>query len=85
MKKIVMLDYTFLIDPVETWQHLFQFEKSFSDFLAQHGMEAQIVNPLDGSRGRRILAIGKKEEVVPVEKVKMSSPKDQIKNLKGKI
>lgn len=85
-RKIVMLDYTFLFDPTDTWQHLYQFQKSFTDFLKERGMQGEIVANVDGGRGRTVLLIEKIEENLPKEE-KASKPvsvKDQVRNMKGK-
>lgn len=57
MNKMVMLDYTFLFEPDNTWGHLYQFESELSKFFASRGFEAQIVKSIEGQQGRRILLI----------------------------
>lgn len=56
-KKIVLLSYEFLFDPVDTWQHLSQFEEAFAKFLREHSMEGQILDSINPRDGRRILYI----------------------------
>jgi len=46
--KLVFLDYTFLFDPGETWQHLNQFETDFAKFLATKGLIAEPVKDILG-------------------------------------
>lgn len=61
----VLLEYLFFFDPVNTWQHLSQFEGDFAKFLIEHGMEAEFVNAINGGNGRRVVLIKKKENFVP--------------------
>ena len=64
MKPLVVLSYTYLFDPSETWPHLFEFEKQFADFLSQHGMEAEVKKTVEGSAGTKMMIIRKKQEIV---------------------
>ena len=63
MKQIALLEYTFMFDPVTTWQRGSQFEKDLSDFFAAHGYEANILETT-GNSNRRILYI-EKIEIMP--------------------
>lgn len=56
-KTIALLDYCFLFDPAETWQHLSQFEGAFGKFLKEHNMEGQVLNSINPRDGRRIIFI----------------------------
>lgn len=58
MKNLVSLEYTFLFDPADTWQHKYQFEDSLFDFLATKGFECRYVKSLE-SDGRAIAYIYK--------------------------
>jgi hypothetical protein len=57
MKNFVMLDYTFLFDPNSSWSHLSQFEGDLAEFFSANGLRAEIVEPMKGQIGRRILLI----------------------------
>ena len=61
---LVLLKYNFLFDPTETWTNLYQFEDQLKAFFAEHNMTAEIVKPIDGSGGDRIMLIKKVEEVM---------------------
>ncbi len=87
MKPMVLLDYTFLFDPADTWQHLYQFEKELVDFLASKGLESEVIKAIEGQAGKRILYIKKKEVVVttPVNPVgRPVSLKGLINNMRTK-
>jgi len=71
--KRVFLDYTFEFDPAETWSHLYEFEKSFGDFLATKGFESYLMNAVDGAPGRRIMCIRKKKEMEAPPPPKLTS------------
>jgi hypothetical protein len=56
-----LLDYTFMFDPEQTYQHLFQFEQDLQKFFRDKQMDMQIVKTMEGGQGRRILIITKKD------------------------
>ena len=41
MSKLAFLRYSFIFDATDTWQHLYEFEKSLADFFTAHGFEAE--------------------------------------------
>jgi len=53
----VFLDYTFLFDSNDTWQHLHQFEGDLSKFFAERGFQAEVIKTVEGQIGKRILLI----------------------------
>lgn len=55
--KLAALEYMFMFDATNTWQHSYQFEQDLSDFFAAHGYEANVVKTVEGSGGRRILYV----------------------------
>lgn len=63
---IVFLEYFFVFDPVETWQHIDQFEGDLSKFLLEHGLEGEIIHSAEDKAGKRILKITKKPIAPPV-------------------
>ena len=85
MKECVMLEYVFMFDPSQTYQHLYQFEQDLAKFFKEHGMEAEIVSPIGGYQGRKILVI-KKAELIPeiTEKpIKEGHVQKQVNKLRG--
>lgn len=82
-KNMAFLDYTFLFNPVETWQHLSQFESDLADFFATLGLEAEIVKSVNGQPGKRLLLIQRvKSKVNEITPTPMRSPKEQLKDLR---
>lgn len=77
---MAFLEYAFLFDPKDTWQHLSQFENAFSKFLRSYGMEGQVLNSINPKDGRRIVYI--RAQTIPAEmgkEAKPVSPQDVIK------
>ena len=62
MKQIALIDYTFMFDPVTTWQRGSQFERDLENFFAAHGYEAEVVETT-GNTNRRILYISRIETI----------------------
>lgn len=83
MENMALLEYTFLFDPVETWQHLYQFEESLASYLAKIGFEAQVVKSVDGGNGKRVMIIKKKQSIVVTGEDKL--PVGRPKNMGNKI
>lgn len=77
MADVVLLEYTFMFDPSETWGHIYQFEESFAAYLKTIGFQATVVKSVDGGNGKRILMIAKAKpmEVAPLEEIKQGSKK----------
>jgi hypothetical protein len=84
-KQVAFLEYSFIFDPVSTWQHLSQFEGDLADFFRAHGLEAEILNPVGGQVGRRILLIKKIEMPVPLapKAPKPGEIQKQVNKLRG--
>jgi hypothetical protein len=86
MKKLAVLEYTFLFEPEETWQHLFQFEKDLTDFFKSKGKELQVVKTIEGATtGRRIVLIAPLINQVPLSMVTKPSPNPSIKSHLDKL
>jgi hypothetical protein len=84
MQKLVMLDYCFMFDPADTFAHSYQFEKDLTTFFAEHDMEAQIVAPMNGYQGRKVLFISKKPAIAPLEVApKPGAVQKQVNKLRG--
>lgn len=86
-KKIVYLEYTFLMDPADTFQHLYEFEKFLEDFLVAHGYEGNVIESVSGgNQGRRMVYINKiSQSVAPSQASRAGrppEPKGQLKNVK---
>lgn len=81
MKDLAILEYSFLIDPSETWTNAAQFESTFNDFLVNRGMVAKIVTSVGTQAGRRVLYICKKPDLLTPDKDKKYNPKVQLKNV----
>ena len=63
MRQYALIKITMLFDPSEVWQHTNQFDKSFADYLASIGFEAQEVQVTGGSPGEKMLLVRKKEMI----------------------
>jgi hypothetical protein len=79
---VVFLDYTFLIDTDKAFNHLFEFEKLFGEFLASRGLEATNIKSVEGSLAKRVMFITKKEQIDGMPEVK---PVGRPETLKGQI
>lgn len=83
--KYAYLTYTFLFNADSTFQNLYEFEKSLTDFFAAHGMEAEIVKTVEGAGQGRILLLSKMQMIpLPKEPSPVGRPKQpgsQFKDL----
>lgn len=73
--RIVVLEYTFMFDPTDTWQHLSQFEQSLNKFFDENQFEATVLNP-SGEQNKRLLFIRSKVSRVVAEATKQGRPKE---------
>lgn len=86
MKDLVFLEYCFLFDPKNTWQHLSQFEEDLKTFLLEHGLEAQILDTIDPKSGRRVVYIIKKEgEIISKQPNQPPTPMKVINQSKKEL
>lgn len=53
----VLLRYTFLFDPAVAWTQLSQFEADLVDFFAANDIQADIITPVKGQLGDRIMEL----------------------------
>ena len=75
MKQLAIIEYTFIFEPgSETWQSGFEFERSLADFLAAHGLEAQMVD-VTGGATRRVIYVQKMDKL---DEVRQAADKPQI-------
>jgi len=63
MKRYVLIRYTFMFDPSETFQHKSDVDKLLTDAFDSRGMEAQNVDVVSGAVGEGIILIKKKEMI----------------------
>lgn len=84
MKQYALIKVTLLFDPAEVWQHTSQFDKSFADFLASIGMEAQEVNVTGGSPGEKLLLVKKKEPLIEIPQQEDKGPQAKLNEMKTK-
>ena len=59
----IVIDCSFIFDPVESWASFGDWEKDFTKFLDSIGLEATKV--LATGTSRQVLMISKKKEVAP--------------------
>jgi hypothetical protein len=76
MQNLVILDYSFLFDPSETWANLYQFEQEVAQFFEERGMDTKVIKTAQGSSGRRAFLIMKKQ--VPQIPEGQSAPKKPL-------
>jgi len=76
------LEYAFIFDPVDTWQHLHQFEQDLAKFFDEHNLQAEVLDTVGGQKGRRVIVITPKEEIKIPPSVKKGKPKSASKRLK---
>ena len=81
MKNLAFLEYMFMFDPTDTWQHGSQFERDLAGFFAAFGKEAEVVE-VRGSSGRRVFVIKNMEKL---DQMANKSRADQMKKvIRGK-
>ena len=56
---MVKLDLTLLFDPTDSWQHLYQFDKDFSEFLRTKGLQSELVKTIEGGKSERLYLVEK--------------------------
>ena len=58
------------------WANMYEFEKSFADFLAAHGIQAEKIEYAEGSSRHLCLMLSPME--IPMEEVKKQTPPGKI-------
>lgn len=90
-KQLAFLEYTFILDPKDTFQHSYEFEKFLGEFLAFHGMDGQVIETVAGGvNGKKIILITSIKDMAlpqnptpnPVGRPK--SPGSQFKDLSAR-
>ena len=71
MKKLAFLEYAFIFGG-ETFDNLYDFEKLLSQVFKAKGFEAQVIDAVRGSVGRRVVLIKRIESAFdkPIGKIK---------------
>lgn len=85
-KQLAFLEYTFILDPTNTFQHVYEFEKFLSDFLKTRGLEGQIMETVAGGvNGKKIILISKVKDIPVSEPTnpvgRPKSPGSQLKDM----
>ena len=78
---LVFLEYSFMFNPDEAWQHVNQFEQDFAKFLDERGFEAETIKGVGEGVGKRILFISKKPDIGPPPEPKPMKSKKRLKAL----
>lgn len=66
-RNIVFLQYTFLFDPVNTWQHSSEFENQLAEFFAQYGKDMEVIKSIGNTQTQKMVLItNKPSPVMPV-------------------
>ena len=86
---IAYLEYVFLIDPVNSFTSLTGFENALQEFFTTKGLEAQVVNAVQGTLSKRVMFITKKQEMPVMDKTpqpvnNLRTPKNLMKKLTKK-
>ncbi len=69
MKRLAVLEYTFLFEPESTYQHLFQFESDLAKFFDAKEMQAEVLKTVEGSGVKRMMYICKKDAPVIPQRI----------------
>jgi hypothetical protein len=65
MNTLAILEYMFVFDPTDTWQHGSQFEKSLSEYFYSQGFDVSLID-IRGGSNKRAIQITKRPAPVPV-------------------
>lgn len=63
---VVILDYSFMFDPEQTWNNFYAFETDLVKFFEEHGLEATVLKSIEGQYGKRILYLSAKQGLEPL-------------------
>ena len=61
MKKLAFLEYAYIFDPSSTWSNIHDFENKLGKFFAREGYDANIIDYVGESNGKRIIFLTKIE------------------------
>lgn len=62
MKQLVTIEAVFLMDPSDTYQHLYQFQYEIKEFFNSKGMDIEPINSVGGQNGKLMMFIYKKKD-----------------------
>ncbi len=69
---MVSLAYQFIFEKdANLWNNIYQFEGDLANFFKNNGLEAKVVETVEGSGGNKVIIIGK----LPYEPEKLQNPK----------
>jgi hypothetical protein len=68
MINLVFLEYTFLLNTAEGFHHLYEFEKTFADYLATRGLQGVNIKSVEGSLAKRVMYITKRDDALQTQK-----------------
>lgn len=64
--RIALLEYSFMLDPDETWSNLHAFESVLAKFFEEYGLEAIVIKSIEGASSKRMMYLRKKEGLHPL-------------------
>src|SRR6266478_780042 len=85
IEKLVMLDYTFMFDPKDTYQHMYQFEQDLGSFFKEHDMEATAVKTISGGSSKNILYVCRKAALPPPPPPSKKQPSQVLNKMSSKF
>src|SRR3990167_4114172 len=88
MKQLVFLEYNFIFDPSSTWSSVAQFEADLSSFLSFHGKEGQVLSPIGGYQGKRVIFIKSVDPMIKAgqsDQVQTSGPQNRLDQFQNKF
>lgn len=78
----VILKYSMIFDPAETWSKISDFEADFAKFFTDRGCEIEVIQTPTGSTEEKILLINRKQTLV--EDKKEPTPRQVKRQLTAK-
>lgn len=54
-----------MFDPKSTWSHIDDFEESLAEFFKVNSMQANIISPINGYKGRKVIFVQRVEPDLP--------------------
>ena len=80
--KLTFLEYTFMFDGTNPFNHLYEFETALGKFFDEHGLMAENIKSVEGNLAKRIMYITRKPDMGQPEALK---PPGRPVTLKGQI
>ena len=82
--KLMYIDYSFVYDPAETFQYMYEFESMLDDFLESKGLEAEKISSFVPG-GKCIIYIKKKPLMEQIKSEEPYDPKTSKVKMKVKL